>query len=530
MGRLRQPMRWPVTLVATCAVASSACGGSNPDALFQARDAAAENSLVDISSSDADPPLPEQSVDAGGGHDVATDSAAVLDAEVRDATMLAADASGALDASSALDASGARDSSGALDSSGARDVDALSDDEHALDQDALVRDGAATDASFDRAGDGDLLDASTERSPADAFDAPPDQESSDGTSCDDRDPCAGIQGGRCGSDSVCTPTFMVVRVGDGSEPAANRSVPVRVERRFLNDSAALVVEPGNPVVMPVTASGDNLPFSLSALAAGEGALSLSADGRYATLAGYLAPPGTPGVRSTANRVVARIDRHDQVDTSTMVTMGLYGDNVRSAASLDGTQFWVAGSGNFDSSGIYYIGHGDFGGRAIMANAVDIRAVNVFGSQLYATSGRTLLAVGSSASDALGQLSTALLPGNWDPYSFALIDHDQAIPGPDTVYVADDQPLENGNGAIRKWTRGASGGWQLAASFGSRRFVGMRGVAALAHGSTVTVVATTSEATENHIVSFIDDGSSQASLTVLADAPVNTAFRGIAFAP
>ena len=76
---------------------------------------------------------------------------------------------------------------------------------------------------------------------------------------------------------------VVVRLGDGSTALSNAATAV-----FLDEftPAGVLVQ---SVAMPTVASGANSSFATSGTATSEGALTLSADGRFFLLAGYDAP-------------------------------------------------------------------------------------------------------------------------------------------------------------------------------------------------------------------------------------------------
>jgi hypothetical protein len=61
--------------------------------------------------------------------------------------------------------------------------------------------------------------------------------------------------------------------------------------------------------------------------------------------------------------------------------------------------------------------------------------------------------------------------------------------------------------------------------------GVRGLAgALTPNNDVTLIATTNEFNQNHVVVFVDDGSVNPVGTVIATAPLDTVFRGVALSP
>ena len=125
------------------------------------------------------------------------------------------------------------------------------------------------------------------------------------------------------------------------------------------------------LTLPQTSSGPNSAISGEYGSASEGILEDSADGKYLTVMGYgvnantfnTAPLSTYGNASlgqttsltgqtvtTVPRVVALIGTNATVDTSTALT-GVFNDNnPRSAATVNGTSFYVSGQGAKASDG------------------------------------------------------------------------------------------------------------------------------------------------------------------------------------
>lgn len=349
--------------------------------------------------------------------------------------------------------------------------------------------------------------------------APGQTPLAEGTACGAGDQCDGA--GSCGPASL-----YVVVVGSGEAALTNAATPVTLERRAL-DGASL-----GDVSMPTVAAGANEPFTLSGTATSEGLLSLSADGRFLVLGGYAAVPGTAQVASSTsaavNRVIARVDAQGTVDTSTTLPAAFSGNNLRSAASTNGTDLWAAGG----TSGAQYAVFGASASLQVVGTPSNIRALAVFGGQLYGSSGsstyRNVFKLGDGTPTAAGGAATSFsgMPtANASPYEFALLDRDPMVAGPDTLYVADERATASGGG-LQKWTfDGAT--WTLAKTFtnalGSSG--GARGVAAVVRGANVALFVTTPSA----LVKF-EDGSGDDAGTVLASAPTNKAFRGVAVAP
>ena len=343
-------------------------------------------------------------------------------------------------------------------------------------------------------------------------------------------------GTACDGSGTCTVVVSVVRVGDGTTTLTSGvAAPVFVERHLV--SGALL---GSPIALPVAPNGANQPLTLSGTASSEGALWRSTDGHYLSLAGYAAAPGTMGVVNTAsastNRVVARIDATGTVDTTTRLNTGFSGNNVRGAASVDGTAFWLSGTaGSGSPAGIFYVPFGMTGGMQILSTPNNTRVVAIYDGQLYASAASgtfvNVFTVGSGLPTTPGQTATSL-PGmptaaGPSPYAFALLDRNPDVPGVDTLYVADDRSLPAGG--VQKWTFDGTT-WSLVTTLNSGLSTGARGLTAFQAGANVTLVATTGEATQNRLVVVVDDGSASPPVSTVATAPPNTMFHGVALAP
>jgi hypothetical protein len=302
-----------------------------------------------------------------------------------------------------------------------------------------------------------------------------------------------------------------------------------VEER-LTDGKAL----GATVALPTAASGANLPFTLSGSATSEGALSRSVDGRYVTAAGYAAAPGTSGVSGTStatvNRVGARVDAAGTVDTSTHLTSLMSGNNVRGATSIDGSAYWLSGASN----GLVYVAHSASSGTNLVSAPGNTRVAGIFGGQAYVSSQAAsyvgIDSVGAGVPTTGGQTSAlvAASGASGSPYAFAFLDLSSSVAGVDTLYVADDRATATGGG-VQKWTFDGTA-WTLRKTLTSGLGSGTRGLAAVADGSTVVLVATTAEPSQNTLVVAADDGSSGVTFQTVATAPANTVFRGVAPAP
>lgn len=329
--------------------------------------------------------------------------------------------------------------------------------------------------------------------------------------------------------------IMVLRVGDGFAALTNAATDVYLDRMLTDGS----LPPSGPssIALPQTTQGANQPLTLSGTATSQGLLSLSSNGKYVLLAGYAAPVGTASVATTTSdvvpRVVGRVDGSFVVNTQTTLGGAFSAGNVRGAASSDGNALWVSGNAS-STGGVHAAMLGVPGSTQILVDPSNTRGVLVAAGQLYGTSGAgtfvNVFTIGAGLPTTAGQTATSFpgMPTSLaSPYSFALLDRSAAVPGVDTLYVADDLGASSGGG-IQKWISDGFT-WTLVDTF-SDGTNGVRGLAAAVSGSGVRVVATTTELPLNKVITLYDDDISPPTVSVIATAPTNTAYRGVAFAP
>jgi hypothetical protein len=317
--------------------------------------------------------------------------------------------------------------------------------------------------------------------------------------------------------------LVVVRIGDGSAPPTSAATAV-----FLDEytPAGLLVQ---TIPLPTSVSGTNQPLTNSGVATSEGNLQLSVDGRYLVNGGYAASVGTVSIAATTSaatpRVIARYDLvTGAIDTSTALTNAFSGNNIRSATSIDGTQFWASGA----NGGVQYALLGTSTATALNTTApTNTRVCSIANGQLYVTSAsgtfQGVSAVGTGVPNTSPQTMTLL---NGFPTASGPSNYDFFFADPDTLYVADDRT--NGSGGIQKWTQSA-GLWTLQYTLLPAASTGCRGLTGVVSGGIATLYATTTATTANQIVSVIDTGAG-AVFSTLATAATNTVVRGIRRAP
>lgn len=313
--------------------------------------------------------------------------------------------------------------------------------------------------------------------------------------------------------------LVVTRVGDGSAALTSAAAAV-----FLDEytPAGVLVQ---SIPMPTVGSGANHAIVNSGSATSEGSITQSADGRYLVTVGYDAAPGTTGVTGTTGatnpRIIARIALDGTIDTSTAIADAYSGSNIRGACSIDGEQFWTAGTASAaNGPGVRYVAAlGDTTSVQLSTSVTNIRRVETFGGQLYCStaSGAFLgvSTVGTGLPTASGETVT-LLPGfpvaSASAYDFWFADAE-------TLYVTDDRT--NGNGGLQKWTL-SGGSWTLQYLLADAANIGCRGVSGFVEGGVATLFATT---TDSRLVTVTDTGAGSP-FSTLNTAASNTAMRSV----
>lgn len=399
-----------------------------------------------------------------------------------------------------------------------------------------------------------------------------------GTGCGDGGQICNIAGN-------CVPALFSVVVlqtlDGGAVDSVGPQLPVAIQEYNLTGATV-----GSPLQLPTAASGAQQPVTLMGNHPIEGDLTTSPNGQYLSFAGWNFPPGNATSQS-GQPVVARIDQHGNIDTSTVLT-GDYatGFSVRSAITDDGTGFWVSGAAQIDSpvgQGIFYAPFGSTSGGTqlvpledgVSSPAVSTRDVRIYGGSLFIDLDYAppyLAQVGTGLPTS-GTPTVSTLPGEFgtwsgppvSPYSFLMFDL-SAPSGFDTIYIADDgldynsgnSPSERnwpdnetddttntGNGGISKWTYDSVSGWTQIwnitagiwpadAGSLSGQPIGFRGMAGFATGTTVTIMATTADSQghpDSLAVVLVDNGSATPPTpTIVATSPLNMVFRGVALTP
>ncbi len=271
----------------------------------------------------------------------------------------------------------------------------------------------------------------------------------------------------------------------------------------------------------------------------EGSLSRSADGQYLTLVGYNAERGrsdviqtsTSGNPNPANnivRVVARVDYSGAVNLSTTTT-NYSGMSIRSATTLDGERFYTGGAEDGAAGSLRTMLVGATGVSTIV-NAADTRVVHVFNGQLYGSTNATIFRTNTALPTSSSDITVLVtVPEIQDAVGFVILDQDNNGV-PDTLYVANQRETLS----LQKYYTEDGINWNSA---GTIDFSGrLNGITGIRKGSFVDLYVTTGTGTvsENTLQHFRDTSAFNQTIsgtfTLLATAPVGTAFRGVSFAP
>ncbi len=314
----------------------------------------------------------------------------------------------------------------------------------------------------------------------------------------------------------------IYRIGDGSAALTSGSTAVFVDE--YTPSGTLI----QSIALPTTASGGNNQLTASGTATSEGMLTRSSDGQFLVLTGYAANTGTASIAGTNSttvpRTLGRIDSQGNVNTSTTTT-AFNTNNIRSAASIDGTSIYAVGA----NTGVVLQPLGGTGaGTVVSSSTLNLRNINIFGGQLYVSSSSgslRLASVGSGVPTNTGNTATNLpgFPTTGSPYQYFFADLSASVAGVDTVYVADDTP-----GTIQKFSL-VGGNWTSNGSIATGT-ASTRGLTAIVNGASVSLFGTTGSS----LITVVDTSGYNAAppstATSIASAGTNKVFRGIALAP
>jgi hypothetical protein len=337
-----------------------------------------------------------------------------------------------------------------------------------------------------------------------------------------------------------TPGNLVIyRAGSGTNSLTNTGNNV-----FLDEytTAGSLVQS-----IAITATGTGTKLISAGLSTSEGALAISADGRWIGFSGYNNTVGgattmTTAASSVIPRTAGILDTTTGNFTLTVMGTWFSAASPRSVVTTDGNKLWAVGGNSGVLYGTVDGSSGAFANSAMTNTGTNLRVLGLYGNNLYVSAATgTWPTVGLLAGNPLVNGTTAsntFLPNiprqggtpNTSRYGFTFLDTNPAIAGVDTLYAVDDSAT---SGGLWKYTLDSSGTWNAAGSITALTGA-LRGVTGGVDGSSVQLYMTGSgntlwKYTDTAAATSVLSGTLSA-FTSLAIASGSTAFRGVVLVP
>lgn len=315
----------------------------------------------------------------------------------------------------------------------------------------------------------------------------------------------------------------VLRLGTG---AAIGSAASQVTIDEYSTAGSLVLS--RP--LPNTVNGTNYPLTNSGSAGSEGALSLSGDHQYLSMAGYNATVGTTSVASTTvGRVIGIMDSYGETNTSTILPTVFSGNNIRGAITSNGTDIWASSPLGVVSTTL----GANSNGTSLYSSSTNTRTLGIYNNQLYSSFSSAINKVGTGLPTTTSQTNSSLLSyAGTNAYAFIMFDIDPLVTGNDLIYIADQ------TAGIYKYSFNGTT-WTARGNIPATG--GCTGLTAFETCSGIEIYVTVGTTAGNKIYKFIDATAYNATITnsgtnistsgvLIATAPTNTIFRGLALTP
>ena len=354
-------------------------------------------------------------------------------------------------------------------------------------------------------------------------------------------------------------SLVVERIGDGSTTLSNASAAISVLEVTTSGSLSQTITLPSSGTTPQTDSGS---------ASSNGYLNTYFSGGvgYVSVPGLNLATGTVSAAGLNVKVNSTLDATGNVINRTLFPTGgptgtppspFSGNNYRSSIATSGSTFYATGhsSGSPVTGGAWYFDGTAFTQVSSTATGqvTNLRNVEIYNNRLFFSPGsgttRGVYSIGSGLPTTSGQTATSFINmgTSAEAYGFVLFDtnNDSTL---DLAYVADDRTTVTAGGINRFDFSG--GAWSqtgsafrfdtsssllttgTAASGGS--LVSIRGLTGSydAATSTATLFATTTQTSNNSLISFLDTGSLSTSTTfnTLQSAGTNYVFRGVDVSP
>lgn len=304
-----------------------------------------------------------------------------------------------------------------------------------------------------------------------------------------------------------TPGNLVIyRVGDGSATLNSNATAV-----FLDEYTT-----GGALVQSVSVpSAGALAMNAAGNASTEGILSLSQDGSRLVMTGYRTALGTAATTAASARVIGTMGLNGIVDTTVDITDTT--GTIRSATTVSGSSYYVS-----TSASVRYVAAPGAGSVSTLIDARNSRQVNLYGNTLYASNGSTAISNKVQSYGTLPSGATTPSPvvtlGTSDAVNgFVMLDLDAGVAGVDTLYA-----LSTVANRLVKYTFDGSA-WNASGFIGAS---GAQNIVALQGSAGVDLFVTSGSSLMTVTDASGYNGTITGSLSTLATAGTNTAFRGI----
>jgi len=361
--------------------------------------------------------------------------------------------------------------------------------------------------------------------------------------------CAMIAAGAANAGVFTAGNLLVSRYGDGTNTLSSAAAAVAINEYTTAAGQSSAVQS----IAFATTGANQFTDSGSATSNGY----LNTYNGYVAIAGYNAAAGTASVAGSNTKAVQVLDSTGNVVNRAVFPTGgsagsppspFSGNNIRSAIATSATNFYATGtsSSSPNTGGAWYNSGTSYTqvSSTTTGQPTNMRNVGIFGGQLYASSGATtgygVFAIGSGLTTSAGQTSTLVINAGFgaSTYGFVMFDTNQDG-SVDLAYLADDRTTTGGG--LQKWML-VSGTWtqswsRLVNATGTLSattatgFAGIRGLTGTWDAvNGAQLYATTTEITNNRLISILDNGSTPTLATNLASAGTAYVFRGVAFTP
>ncbi|MEK0426203.1 MAG: hypothetical protein RJB11_2294, partial [Planctomycetota bacterium] len=329
--------------------------------------------------------------------------------------------------------------------------------------------------------------------------------------------------------------LLVERVGDGTTALSSASTQVAIAEYARTGGSAV-----QTIALPTTGA-NQVTDSGSATSNGY----LNVYNGVVGIPGYNSASGTASVASANTKVGTVLGQDGLVASRTSFpaapVIPFSGNNFRSMIATGSDTFYATGNGSGTTGGVWYASGGTF--TQISTTVTNTRNVEIYNGQLYFSTGSGtpgVHMVGSGLPTSSGQTANVAIGTGTgaSPYGFVMFDTD-GNGVLDRAYIADDRT--SAGGGLQKWTFNGtswSNSWSLLVN-GSNAlsgtagtgYAGLRGLSGSFSNGVATLYATTSETSNNRMISIVDTGvSTPTSATQLATAGANYVFRGIDIFP